>query len=230
MIELALAVTVFLGFHLIPSSPLRARAVSAWGEQTYLAVFSIASGVLLVLMIWAFIVTPAGPKLWYPSTPWHLVHAALVLLASFFIVAGTSRPNPSAVGQAQTLGRDDIASGITSITRHPVMWGIALWAFAHLVSQSSLRGVLFFGSFLVLALAGALVIDRRKRKELGEAWCSFEARTSFMPFAAILTGRARLDLRNIGWRPIIAALLIWAAVLHIHPWLFGVLPLPALGL
>ena len=45
-----------------------------------------------------------------------------------------------------------------------------------------------------------------------------------MPFAAIAEGRNRFVPDEIGWLTPLIAVVAWAIVLHLHPWLFGVAP------
>jgi uncharacterized membrane protein len=47
-----------------------------------------------------------------------------------------------------------------------------------------------------------------------------------LPFAAILTGRAHLDWRGIGWWRPLLGLAVYATLLHLHRGLIGVSPLP----
>jgi len=37
------------------------------------------------------------------------------------------------------------AQGIVTVARHPFMWGVALWALAHLAPDGGLAGFLFGG-------------------------------------------------------------------------------------
>ena len=50
--------------------------------------------------------------------------------------------------------------------------------------------------------------------------------TSRLPFAAILGGRNRLVLGEIGWLPPVAGVAGWIALLYLHPLLLGVPALP----
>ena len=50
--------------------------------------------------------------------------------------------------------------------------------------------------------------------------------TSLVPFAAILSGRSKLDWRGIGWWRPLLGLVLYAALLHLHLLAFGVSPLP----
>ena len=62
--------------------------------------------------------------------------------------------------------------------------------------------------------------------ELGEAWDTFAAKTSVLPFGAILAGQQQLRLGELGARKIAIALLLWAGSLYTHRWLTGVSPAP----
>jgi uncharacterized membrane protein len=74
----------------------------------------------------------------------------------------------------------------------------------------------------VLAILGALAIDMRKRAAMGAAYEAFIARTSFVPFAAILAGRTRLSLADLGWGRIGVAAVIYIALAYAHRWISGV--------
>ncbi len=77
-------------------------------------------------------------------------------LALFLLVGGVLIPNPSATGMTGVLDRLEPARGVLRITRHPVMWGVGLWAAVHLVANGDLASLLFFGGFLLTALGRGL--------------------------------------------------------------------------
>jgi uncharacterized membrane protein len=113
--------------------------------------------------------------------------------------------------------------GMIRITRHPFLWGVALWALVHLAANGDLASTIFFGSLLVLALGGTTTIDAKRRRVFGDAWQRFADVTSNVPFAAILTGRNSLGpaLREIGLlRPAIA-IVAYTAFFALHGRLFG---------
>jgi len=230
MIELAVAALVFAGFHLAPSSPMRGWAVARGGEPAYLAVFSVISLASLVWLVMAFNDAPRGAQLWYPGPVWGWIQALLLLIAFALIAGGLGRPNPSSVGQGGAIQNVDVSKGILAVTRHPVMWGIGIWGITHIISQPSLRALLFFGAIVVVALFGSWRQERRKAREWGEVWERWRAKTSYLPFAAIIAGRNELSLRAIGYSLPVAAVLLRLGFLHGHGWLFGVNVLPYLGL
>ena len=229
MIELAVAAIAFVGFHLVPSSPVRGWIVRRFGEAVYLIGFSAISLLTIIWLVIAFYDAPRGAALWYPGPAWVWVQAIVMLFALTLVTGGLGVPNPSSIGQGGAVERTDIAKGIFAVTRHPVMWGAGIWGIMHLVAQPDMRGALFFGAIVVVALYGSWRQEQRKAREWGEAWARWRGKTSFVPFAAILAGRNRLNLRAIGYHLLVAAVLLWLGVLHGHSWLFGVNVLPYLG-
>jgi uncharacterized membrane protein len=223
MNALLAASAAFFLLHSVPATPLRARFVTR--PQIYAAVFSLASAAGIWWMVHAFNAAPYGDKLWVMPGAWLWLKAALVLFAYVLIVCGVAAPNPSAPGGEKALARSDAGEGAYAITRHPLMWGIAIWAIAHMISMPNARGFVFFGGFAATALIGSWLQQRRKRTEVA-GWAAFEAKTSYWPFLAVLEGRARLSLSAIGWGRIAIAGALWALMLYFHQSWFGAQPLP----
>lgn len=217
--HLALAALVFLAAHFMASTPVRGSLVEAVGEKLYLGAYSLVSFVTIGWMAWAYLRAPFLPLWQVPGVKlWPLVVMPFALL---LVVSGVMTRNPSAVRQAAALRAGEPARGILRVTRHPVMWGIALWAGVHLAARGDVASLVFFGSFLILALAGTALIDARKADALGEDWARFSAVTSNVPFTAIVEGRNRFAPAEIGAGRVLAALAAYGIVLALHPWLFG---------
>jgi uncharacterized membrane protein len=108
------------------------------------------------------------------------------------------------------------------ITRHPFLWGVAIWAVGHILVNGSVAALILFGSMLLLALFGTISIDAKRRRALGANWTAFADQTSNVPFAAILAGRQSLNIGEIGWWRIALAIAVYAGVLFVHPHAFGV--------
>jgi len=216
-LTLIIATLVFLGIHVLPSTPLRALAVRTIGERAWLGLFGLASLAGLAWMVSAYSRAPFE-ALW-PGL--RLVPVTLLPIALVLLACGLLSRNPTVIGQAASLKREDPARGIIRVTRHPVMWAVMLWAGAHLLAIGSLQAVVFYGGLLLLAAVGTTLQDARKAKTLGEDWQRFAARTSNLPFGAILQGRNRLSWREIGWWRPAAGLALFALLLSLHPWLFG---------
>lgn len=219
-LTLIIATLVFLGIHVLPSTPLRALAVKALGEKAWVALFSVASLAGLSWMASTYAHAPFE-ALW-PGL--RLVPIVVMPFAFILLACGLLSRNPALLGQAGALKSEDPARGIIRITRHPVMWAIMLWAGAHLLAIGSLQAVVFFGGLLLLAAAGTVLQDARKAKALGDDWRRFAARTSNIPFVAVAQGRGRIAWREIGWWRPAAGLALFAPLLFFHPWLFGQRP------
>ncbi len=220
--HLALATLAFLGAHLLASTPLRAALVKAVSERGYLGGYSLVSLATLAWMIWAYSRAPLE-ALW-PNHGLRLWPLVVMPFALILIVAGLMTRNPTAVLQHEALQSAEPARGILRVTRHPLMWGIMLWAGVHILARGDLAALIFFGGFLLLAAAGTRLIDARKAAALGAAWQRFAAATSNVPFGAIVNGRNRFDFAEIGWRRIGAGCGLYAAALIAHPYLFGTRP------
>ena len=218
--HLALATLVFLATHFVSSTPMRGSLVESIGEKAYLGSYTLVSFATLGWMAWAYARAPLVPLWQIPGVKlWPLVVMPFALI---LVAGGVMTRNPTAVGQAAAIKAPEAARGILRITRHPVMWGIALWAAVHLLARGDAASAVFFGGFLLVALAGTALIDARKADTLGEEWRQFAEVTSNVPFTAIVEGRNRFDFAEIGWKRILTGLGVYAAVVVAHPVLFGV--------
>jgi uncharacterized membrane protein len=222
--NLIAAAAFFLAIHFgVSGTRLRDRLVSAIGEKAYRGLFSLASLIGLIWLIYAYGHAPHQP-LWDQLLMLKPVASVLVLIAFLFIVVGLATPSPTVAGMESQLTRDAPARGIVRITRHPFLWGVGLWALVHLVINGDAASLVLFGSLLVLALGGTASIDNKRRRNFGEHWDRFAAATSNVPFGAIAAGRNQLGaaLSEIGIvRPLIA-IAVFAVVFALHARLFGV--------
>ncbi|MGG5890434.1 NnrU family protein [Falsiroseomonas sp. HC035] len=218
MTLLILAALFWIGVHVgLSGTALRGKAVAAVGEKRFMIGFSVTSVVAIFLLVLAW-QNAETTFLWAAGPGLRWVLAALMLPAFVLFMASHKR-NPTAVG-AKGLGEEP--RGIQRITRHPMLWSFALWAAIHIIGNGDSASLVFFGAFLVTALAGMPSIDAKLAARDPEAWARFSARTSIIPFAAIAAGRNRLALGEIGWMPPVVGLVIWAALLHFHRGIFGV--------
>lgn len=218
MTNLVLASLFFLGIHFgISSSPLRTRLVAWLGEGPYLGLFSAAS---LGGIVWMSMAYESGSD--FAFEPWLYAPPVLMLLASFMVVASFMTPSPLAVGQTRP-DNPTVVQGILKVSRHPQLWGFALWAVAHMLANPDPASLVFFGTFLVLAVGGSYALDAKKRALWGEeAWSSFAAATSNIPLLAVIRRRQNLDLGISAALQAAIALLLYVLLAVIHPWVFGV--------
>lgn len=220
--ELAAAAALFVcGHFLLSSQALRGRLIAAIGQIGYLALYSLFAIAAFAWMIWCY---RLAPYYWIWGSPeWaRMIVFAVVPVSAMLVMAGYLTPNPTAVMGDYVLERDDPAPGIFKITRHPVMLGIALWAAAHLLANGNIAGSLLFGSLLILAAGGIAHIEARRRASGDPAWRRLTAVTSITPFAAVLAGRARLNFTPMDWTRLALGLGLYAALLHLHGWAFGI--------
>ena len=79
---------------------------------------------------------------------------------------------------------------------------------------------------LTTVLLGPIAIDAKRKARMEADWQRLAAETSYLPFAALVSGRTRLRFGELGWWRIGLGLALYAVLLWAHPWLFGVSPLP----
>jgi len=225
VLSLLLAAIFFAGIHLgVAGTTIRDRAIAALGQSGYRVAFSIATVVGLTWLVMAhnrapYVVTWGMLEWWKPFA------IILMLPASLLVVIGLTTPNPTAVAQENRLAQPP--QGIVRVTRHPFLTGVGLWALVHLIGDGDVASLVFFAVWAVVALAGTVSIDRKRRRLLDGAWEPFAAQTSIVPFAAIAAGRNRFRPGEIGaWRWG-AAIIVYVLMLVGHADVVGVSPFPA---
>jgi uncharacterized membrane protein len=229
MTGLIAAAAAFVLLHLLVSGTrVRDALTGAIGQGPYMGLFSLASVGLLAWLIFAFGAArgAADAVFWGATTATRWIQFVLQLIAFLLVVIGLVTPNPTSVRQEGTLQRPNAVRGILRITRHPFLWGVAIWAAGHLLVNGDLAGIVLFASMGVLAILGTISIDAKRKRALGTAWDTFAGHTSNVPFAAVAAGRQKVSLAEIGWWRIALAIVLWAGVLAIHRYAFGLSPLP----
>ena len=214
----------FAGTHLLMSSAsLRSRLIARLGDGRFRGLYSLAVLSWFVALVWVFARHKhAGPVLWNTIGPPAIaepVNFVLMVLAFALVVAGLipSQAAPSSMGAPA--GRP-AAHGVLRITRHPFNAGASLFGIAHLFVNGALGDVLFFGGFPLFAWIGSRHQDERlARNKAG--YRELVADTSFVPFAAVLSGRQRLVPRELPWGGFAAGVVLALAVRHWHGALFG---------
>ena len=201
----------------LASGVMRARLVAGLGANGFRIFYSILSVLALVLLARASGAAETLP-LWTVPAWLRLILALIMLPAFLFFAAGFLR-NPTAVGGEALAGQQ--IRGIQRITRHPMLWSFALWALVHVIGNGDLASLIFFGTFAISALIGMSSIDRKLAARSPEAAAKLRNETSILPFGAIMAGRNRLVLAEIGWLAPALAVIGWAAMLHFHARFFG---------
>lgn len=232
MTNLIAAAAFFVLLHLLVSGTrVRDGLIARIGQGPYLGLFVLLSWAGIIWLGFGFATARgsiANAAYWgvTPATRW--VQIGLQVVAFLFIVIGLTTRNPTAVRGESALDDPNVVKGMLRVTRHPFLWGVAIWALGHLVVNGDRASVILFGAMLLLALFGTASIDAKRRRAMGAAWDAFAARTSNVPFGAIVSGRQELGpaLAEIGWQRPLLAMAVVAALAVAHPYLFGVAALP----
>jgi uncharacterized membrane protein len=219
MPDLIAASIFFLLIHFgVSGTPLRDVLTARIGEGPFRGVFALASLCGIAWMIYAYRHAPTS-ELWGVLLGFRPAAYVLVFLAFLFAIIGLLTPSPTRVGMESKLAHGPEAiRGMVRITRHPFLWGVAIWAAVHLVVNGDVASIVLFGSLLILALGGMASIDAKRRRKFAEQWTPFAQATSAIPFAAILGGRNRLGtaLLEIGAARIVAAVVLYALAFYLH--------------
>lgn len=181
MTILILGVAIFIGVHLVPSAPsLRSRLQERVGRNRYRGLFALVSLLGFVLLVIGMGRAPSVP-LWDPPEWGHRVPVFAMPVALTLLV-GAFMP-----------------SNLKRFTRHPMLWGVTIWAAAHLLANGDLASLILFGSFGAFSLFDMWSANQR----------GAELSTRVVPY----------------WRDLLVILvgtIVYVGLLHSHGRLFGV--------
>lgn len=213
MESLIAACIAFVGFHFLLSHPLRKPIVGKIGEAPFLGLYSLIALLSFGWMILAFRAIPPEP-LWWDAGDlgWGIASAAMLVGSILFagsLIGNPALPNPT--GAAPVIHDP---RGVFAITRHPMMWGFAIWALVHFAVFPTAANAVLTATILILALLGAALQDRKKEALQPHAWPDWEARTAFFPFAAQFAGRRRWTFGNA--TAILGGVALWLVATWAH--------------
>ncbi len=219
-------VALLLGFAIAHSglAALRLWAETKIGERLYRVFFALVSIPFATILIIYFVNHRYdGLQLWQLQGVVGVKPIVWILSAISFVFLYPATFNLLEIAAVQKPQVHLFETGIIRITRHPQMVGQVIWCIAH---------TLWLGTTFTLVTSLGLIAhhlfavwhgDRRLAKRYGAAFAQVKARTSIIPFVAIIDGR-----QGIKWeeylqeylRPAylgIAAfvMLVWWG----HPWL-----------
>jgi len=146
LLVMIVGLVLFLGVHTLTTQrDLRARLVKAMGESGYKIMYMLVSLAGLALIVWGFAHYRASGwiEVWSPPRALKHLNIALMLPAVILVVAAYFR------------GR------IYTAVKHPMLAGVKLWAFGHLLANGDLGGIILFGSFLAWAVFDRISLKRR---------------------------------------------------------------------
>jgi uncharacterized membrane protein len=130
---LILGITIFFSIHLIPIFPLKKFLINRLGENKYKGLFSLIALIGILIIIYGFSSADYYP-IWDPL-PYSKGLALTLMPISIVLLVGAN-----------------IQTNIKRLTKHPMLIGILIWSFVHLLSNGDLRSIILFVSFGVYAL------------------------------------------------------------------------------
>ncbi|WP_109125323.1 NnrU family protein [Dyella sp. C11] len=191
MTWLILGLVLFLGVHSIRifANDWRVRQRARMGEGAWKGLYSLVSVIGLVLIVVGFGLARQQPVVLYVP-PVGLRHLnALFTLLAFVLVAAAYVP----------------ANHLKAKLGHPMLAGVKVWAFGHLLATGMLHDVLLFGAFLLWAIVD-FASSRRRDRAAGVAYPA---------------GTVKGDVIVV-----VAGVIAWAVFAHwLHLWLIGVQPM-----
>jgi uncharacterized membrane protein len=151
MILLILGLVLFLGMHSIRivADGFRSAQVARLGVNGWKAIYSIVSIAGFVLLVYGYGLARESPAVLFVPPPWMRHVTALLTIPAFVLLAAAYVPG----------------TRIKRAVGHPMVAGVKIWAFAHLLSNGMLADVVLFGSFLAWAVFDYVAARRRDRIE-----------------------------------------------------------------
>lgn len=146
---LILGLVIFLGVHStrIVADAWRGATIARIGEKPWKGIYSLLSVAGFVLIVIGYGAARESPMVLYAPPVWTRHLAALLTIPAFVLLA------------AAYVRRNSIKRAVG----HPMVAGVKIWAFAHLLANGTLADVLLFGGFLVWAVLSFTAARRRDR-------------------------------------------------------------------
>lgn len=211
IILLMVAMMCFAGSHFILSGPLRAPAVSILTRRGFLLTYSLVSVACLVLGLIAFRYSPHGPVLWTHGRNVTQVAYDLLTYFSTTLFISSLLGNPVTSPAKREFILEQMPRGVFVMTRHPMMFAIALWSIAEIVLTPAPRQIILFGGLVIVAIVGSWLQDRKLENLIGADWRIWMERTPFWP------DLRRISAPGLSW---LLALIPWLLLtwVHSHLW------------
>lgn len=221
--ELAAAFGLFIATHSVPALPaLRARVVGLLGKRRYIVLHSLIASLSLIWLIKATLDAPTV-VLWGFHAWARWVPILTMPLACILLVGGLTHGNPFSLGLGRRGWTPD-RPGIVAVTRHPILWGAALWSGSHLFPNGEVRAVLLFGGLCLFSIAGTVLFDRRRARAMPD-WAELASGTGNMPFGAICSGKSTFSVSYNLVKSILGGAALYLFLLFSHGPVLGLYPL-----
>jgi uncharacterized membrane protein len=181
MLYLVLGLVLFCGIHLFPAfAKLRPMLITKIGENSYKGLFSIISLAGIVLMVVGYQRVDFS-QVFIPPI-WGRTATAVLMFISLTLFAAANMPG-----------------NIKRITRHPMLWGLVIWAAGHLFANGDKASVILFGGLGIFALIAMLSANIRGAQKQSQQ----------VPI--------KKDIMVV-----VAGGIVYVALVFAHPYLFGV--------
>ena len=182
---------IFLGVHSVRifADNWRTAQIARIGPTVWKGGYALLSLIGLVLIVYGYGLARQSPIVLYTAAAWTGHVAALLTLVAFVLIAAAYVPK----------------TRIKAKIKHPMVAGVKVWAFAHLLANGSLADVILFGSFLAWAILSYSAALRRDRA----ANVVYASGPMSRDFSAVAVG-------GVAW----LLFTFW-----LHSWLIGVRPL-----
>lgn len=152
MVTLVLGLVLFLGAHSVRvfADGWRSAMVARLGEKAWKGAYTVVAIVGFGLILWGFSQARQTPVVLWPHPPVWVRHvAAPLVLAAFVLLVAAYVPG----------------NQIKAAVHHPMVLGVKVWAFAHLVANNTLADLVLFGAFLLWAVLDFRSARKRDRVE-----------------------------------------------------------------
>jgi uncharacterized membrane protein len=214
---------MFGGTHIIGSTiGVRTYIIGKTGNLGFKALYSmVALATFIPLCLAYFSHKHAGHMFFSPNYTLQFIAHLLMLAAFIVLVQGLVTSSPITTQAELTGSFSPSARGIQRLTRHPQNFSFALFGLAHLLVNSYVGDWIFFGGFIVYAVASAVHQDKRTLVTGPGQVRQFQADTSAMPFYAILTAKQRFALDEYNTYGLVAAIIGFIMLRLYHPQIFG---------
>ena len=151
MSVLILGLLLFLGAHSvrIVADGWRTRTIARLGPGAWKGLYTLVSLAGFALIVWGWGLARQQPVvLWQPPVALRHVNA-LFTLAAFVLIAAAYVPR----------------NAVKARLHHPMVLGVKLWAFGHLLATGTLAAAVLFGAFLLWAVLDFRTARRRDRAQ-----------------------------------------------------------------
>ncbi|WP_371877313.1 NnrU family protein [Alsobacter ponti] len=151
MLTLIAGLILLLGVHVLTTlRPLRAQLVGRLGEGLYKGLYSLASLLGLLLIVFGYKAYRASGYIDVWSPPLGMRHLVILLMWFAMVALVAAYAPPSRIKRA---------------LKHPMLVGVKIWALAHLLANGDLGSIVLFGSVLAWAVYDRISLKRREPTE-----------------------------------------------------------------